>query len=286
MMCGVNSVPNGNDYLIELERVSFAYPGGPPVIRDLSAGVRRGEFIAVMGPNGSSKSTLAGLAAGLLAPGAGRVLVDGLDTAVPAAREEVRLRVGLVLQNPENQIVAARVEEDIAFGPENLNLPPDQVRRRVERALVTVGLDRLRDRPPHLLSGGEKQRLAIAGLLALQPSCLVLDEPTAMLDPPGRRGVLRVLRDLTAGGTTVLLVTHHMDEAPLADRIWVLENGALLADDIPPVVFGRPKLLDRLGLALPPAAELARRLAEKGAAVPEGIVQKEEMVRYLCRVLK
>lgn len=256
------------------------------MIRDFGAVVRRGEFIALIGPNGSGKSTLAGLVAGLLVPGTGLVTVDGLDTADPAAKDEIRRRVGLVLQNPDNQVVAARVEEDVAFGPENLNLPPAEVRRRVEYALGAVGLEHLRDRPPHLLSGGEKQRLAIAGLLALRPRCLVLDEPTSMLDPPGRREVLQVLRDLAAAGTAVLLVTHHMEEAAGAGRVWVLGEGRLLADGSPAGVFGRPELPDRLGLALPPAAELARRLAACGAEVPAGIVNMEDMVRYLCHALR
>ncbi|KJS71383.1 MAG: cobalt transporter ATP-binding subunit [Desulfotomaculum sp. BICA1-6] len=279
-------MPGSNDYLIQFEHVSFAYPGGGSVIHDFSAGVRRGEFIALIGPNGSGKSTLAGLAAGALRPAAGWVRVDGMDTADPSVMGAIRRRVGLVLQNPDNQLVAARVEEDVAFGPENLNLPSPEVRRRVEYAIAAVGLDRLRDRPPHLLSGGEKQRLAIAGLLALEPSCLVLDEPTSMLDPRGRREVLGVLKNLVAKGTTVLQVTHHMGEAAEAGRVWVLAEGKLQADASPGTVFSRPELLQRLGLTLPPAAELAGCLAARDINVPAGIVNLEDMVHFLCRALK
>ncbi len=275
-----------NDYLIQLEGVSFAYPDGGPVIREFSAGVRRGEHIALIGPNGSGKSTLAGLAAGVLRPTAGRVMVGGMDTADQLRAGAVRRRVGLVLQNPDNQLVASRVEEDVAFGPENLNLPGTEVRRRVEYALEAVGLDLLRDRPPHLLSGGEKQRLAIAGLLALEPACLILDEPTSMLDPLGRREVLRVLKNMTAKGTAVLQVTHHMDEAAEADRVWVLAEGGLAVDANPREVFSRPGLLGPLGLALPPAAEVAACLAGQGVDMPAGIINLEDLVCYLCRALK
>lgn len=279
-------MPGTQDCLVKLEGVTYAYPGGGPVIRGVSATLHRGELTALTGPNGSGKSTLAGLVAGLFVPGAGRVLVDGLDTADGANRERIRRRVGLVLQNPDNQFVASRVDEDVAFGPENLNLPPQEVRRRVEYALEAVGLEHLGERPPHLLSGGEKQRLALAGLLALRPRCLVLDEPTAMLDPPGRRDVLRVLRRLAGEGTAVLLVTHHMEEAAAAHRVWVLADGTLVADDTPRALFGRQAGPDARVPALPPAAELARRLSARGASVPAGIINLEDMVHFLCRALR
>ncbi len=287
-MVGVGFMPVARDYLVQLEDVTFSYPGGGTVIRNFNAGLRRGEIVALIGPNGSGKSTLAGLVAGLLVPQTGRVLVDGMDTADASALLEIRRRVGLVIQNPENQVVAARVEEDVAFGPENLNLPQAEVRRRVKYALEAVGLQHLRDKPPHMLSGGEKQRLAIAGLLALLPRCMVLDEPTAMLDPPGRREVMRVLRDLSAGGTAVLLVTHHMDEAAGADRVLVLgQNGTLLEDNNPGVVFYRRELLRRLGLAAPPVFELARLLEDKGFKMPPGgITSKEDLVQFICHALK
>jgi len=277
-----------NRPLVELKGLSYTYPGSDrPVFKDIHATVCRGEFIAVIGPNGSGKSTLARLISGLLQPTGGKVIIDGLEAGDPAAGDAIRQRVGLVVQNPDNQLVAAVVEEDVAFGPENLNLPPVQVRRRVDDALDAVGLQHLRRRPPHLLSGGEKQRLAIAGLLALKPSCLVLDEPTSMLDPLGRQGVLQVLRSLAGAGKAVVMVTHHMDEAARADRIWVLGNGVLAADDSPGTIFGREhRLLSSLGLGLPGMAELACCLANRGVALPPDIVVIEDLVDYLCRVLK
>ncbi|TYO93817.1 energy-coupling factor transporter ATPase [Desulfallas thermosapovorans] len=280
-------MPGQRNLLIELQRVSYSYPAGnSPVLQDINARVEKAQFIAVIGPNGSGKSTLARIMAGLLTPTGGRVLVDGMDTAVPDTRKEIRRRVGLVLQNPENQLVAAVVEEDVAFGPENLGLPPGQVRHRVEEALSAVGLGKMRQRPPHMLSGGEKQRLAIAGILALRPLCVVLDEPTSMLDPLARQEVFQVLRRLAAGGTAVVLVTHHMDEAAVADRVWVLGHGSMLADDKPAAVFSEVKLLHDLGLALPEAGELARCMAGHGLEPPAGICTLDDMVEYLCSVLK
>ncbi len=280
-------MPGQSNLLIELQSVSYAYPGSKfPVLQDICLHVGKAEFISVIGPNGSGKSTLARLISGLLLPSAGRVLVDGMDTGTAETRKEIRRRVGLVLQNPDNQLVAAVVEEDVAFGPENLCLPPAEVRRRVEDAMNAVGLSQLRRRPPHMLSGGEKQRLAIAGLLALCPSCVVLDEPTSMLDPMGRQEVLQVLRHLSDSGTAVILITHHMDEAADADRVWVLGKGGVLVDDEPEAVFSRVKLLHKLGLTSTSAGDLAYRLSEQGLELPNGIVTMEDMIDYLCSVLK
>jgi len=280
-------MPGQSNLLIELQSVSYAYPGSKfPVLQDICLHVGKAEFISVIGPNGSGKSTLARLISGLLLPSAGRVLVDGMDTGTAETRKEIRRRVGLVLQNPDNQLVAAVVEEDVAFGPENLCLPPAEVRRRVEDAMNAVGLSQLRRRPPHMLSGGEKQRLAIAGLLALCPSCVVLDEPTSMLDPMGRQEVLQVLRHLSDSGTAVILITHHMDEAADADRVWVLGKGGVLVDDKPEAVFSRVKLLHKLGLTSTSAGDLAYRLSEQGLELPNGIVAMEDMIDYLCSVLK
>ncbi len=280
-------MPGQSNLLIELQSVSYAYPGSQfPVLQDICLCVGRAEFISVIGPNGSGKSTLARIISGLLLPTGGRVLVDGMDTGTPKTRKDIRRRVGLVLQNPDNQLVAAVVEEDVAFGPENLCLPSAEVRRRVEDALNAVGLSQVRGRPPHMLSGGEKQRLAIAGLLALCPLCVVLDEPTSMLDPVGRQEVLQVLRHLSDSGTAVILITHHMDEAAGADRVWVLGKGGVLADDEPAAVFSRVKLLHELGLTSTSAGDLAYRLSERGLELPTGIVIMEDMIKYLCRVLK
>ncbi len=280
-------MPGQGSLLIELQNVSYAYQGSKyPVLQDICQHVGRSEFISVIGPNGSGKSTLARLMSGLLLPSGGRVLVDGMDTSSPDTRREIRRRVGLVLQNPDNQLVAAMVEEDVAFGPENLCLPSVEVSRRVEDALNAVGLSQVRGRPPHMLSGGEKQRLAIAGLLALRPLCMVLDEPTSMLDPVGRLEVLQVLRNLSDSGTSVVLVTHHMDEAAGSDRVWVLDKGKVLVDDEPAAVFSRVKLLHELGLTSTGAGELAYRLSERGLELPAGIVKMEDMIKYLCHVLK
>ncbi len=280
-------MPGPSSLLIELESVYYTYPGSKfAALQDICAHVGRAEFISVIGPNGSGKSTLARVMAGLLLTSGGRVLVNGLDTSRPESRQEIRRNVGLVMQNPDNQLVAAVVEEDVAFGPENLGLPSAEVFRRVEEALAAVGLSDMRSRPPHMLSGGEKQRLAIAGVLALKPLCVVLDEPTSMLDPLGRQEVLQVLERLAESGTTVVLITHHMDEAACADRVWLLDKGCLLFDAEPAALFGQLKLLHELGLTSTSAGELAYHLAEQGFALPAGIVTMEDMVKFLCRVLK
>ncbi|AGK99972.1 energy-coupling factor transporter ATPase [Desulfoscipio gibsoniae] len=280
-------MPGHSKLFIKLQNATYIYPGTEnPVLREINNNINAGEFIAVIGPNGSGKSTLARLIAGLLIPSGGHVLVDGMDTGLPSNSKKIRRQVGLVLQNPDNQLVAAVVEEDVAFGPENLGLPSAEVRRRVEEALAAVGLSQMRSRPPHMLSGGEKQRLAIAGLLALHPLCVVLDEPTSMLDPVGRQEVVQVLRHLADTGTAVVLITHHMDEAASADRVWALGRGGLLADAEPEVVFSQVKLLHDLGLTLTNTGELARCMTERGFELPTGIVTMEDMVEYLCRVLK
>ena len=280
-------MPGPSNLLIELQNVSYTYPGSKfPALQDIYGHVNRAEFIAVVGPNGSGKSTLARIMTGLLLTTGGRVLVNGLDTARSEVRQEIRRNVGLVMQNPDNQLVAAVVEEDVAFGPENLGLPSAEVSRRVKETLIAVGLSERRDRPPHMLSGGEKQRLAIAGVLALQPLCVVLDEPTSMLDPIGRQEVLQALRRLADSGTALVLITHHMDEAAEADRVWLLDNGRLLVDAEPAVLFGQIKLLHELGLTSTNAGELAYKLLEYGFTLPEGIVTMEDMINFLCLVLK
>ncbi|SFG95482.1 energy-coupling factor transport system ATP-binding protein [Desulfotomaculum arcticum] len=276
-----------NESTIALRNLAFKYPGSDRLIlNEINALIRSGEFLAVIGPNGSGKSTLARLICGLLRPTQGQVLVDGLSSADSRNQIEVRRQVGLVLQNPDNQIVAARVEEDVAFGPENLNLPSTEIHYRVNHALEKVGLGHLKDRPPHLLSGGEKQRLATAGLLALRPAFLILDEPTSMLDPIGRRGVLEVLRGLAAEGTAIVLITHNMDEAVVADRIWVLRSGQLVADGAPGSIFGDPVVSEKLEFELPRVTRLSNALAGYGLNVPAGIVNTDDMVCFLCRLFK
>lgn len=261
-------------------------PGERIALQDINGDIRQGELLAIIGPNGSGKSTLARHFNALLLPTRGTVTVNGLSTADPANRWKIRCRVGMVLQNPDNQLVAAVVEEDVAFGPENLGLPPEEVRRRVDRALALVGLGEQRLRPPHSLSGGQKQRLAIAGALAMKPSCLVLDEPTAMLDPAGRREVIQTLLSLNREeGLTVVLVTHFMEEAVLADRVWVLSGGRLVLEGTPAQVFSHREALQKIGLALPGPAELAWRLRNSGWPVPDGILTLDDLFACLAGLL-
>ena len=269
------------------ETAGSAIPPQPLVIAldGVSLEVYRGEFVAVLGANGSGKSTLARHLNALLLPDSGRVRVDGLDTSEAQNVWPVRERVSMVFQNPDNQIVAAVVEEDVAFGPENVGLPPAEIRRRVQEALETVGLFALRRRAPSALSGGQKQRLAIAGALALNPACLVLDEPTAMLDPAGRREVLSTVRSLNReAGVTVVYITHAMDEAALADRVVVLSRGKVALTGSPRAVLTRPEQLRPLGLEPPPGAVAADRLRRAGLRLPPDILTLEELVDALCRL--
>ena len=259
------------DPLVEVRGVTFAYPlpgGGRTIaLSDVSLTVREGEWLAVIGHNGSGKSTLAKLFNGLLIPGRGEVIVAGMSTRDLSLHREIRQVVGVVFQDPEDQIVATLVEEDIAFGPENLGLPREEVRRRVEASIEAVEVGELRLRPPHQLSGGQKQRVAIAGVLAMRPRCIVLDESTAMLDPEGRREVLGVTRRLHAAGTTVVLVTHFMSEAVLAERVVVLAEGKVALDGSPREVFAERERLRELDLDVPPVTAVALRGRAAGVAI-------------------
>jgi energy-coupling factor transport system ATP-binding protein len=260
--------------------VRFAYGEAAPALAGVSLSVSAGCFLAVIGANGSGKSTLARLLDGLLIPASGRVLVDGLDTA--QAPWEVRRRVGLVFQNPDNQIVASIIEDDVAFGPENLGIDPAEIRRRVDGALAAVGMTEHRRRAPDELSGGQKQRVAIAGAIAMQPRVLVLDEPTAMLDPSGRDEVLAVLDRLHRSGLTVILITHHMEEAARAERVVVMEHGRITDDGTPAEVFSRA----HASLDLPPAAQIAQALRDKGVRLPPGLVTIEELADALRPLMR
>lgn len=276
------------EVFIEVKGLTYVYGKGTAGERQALSGidlsVSRGEFLAVIGPNGSGKSTLARLINASLLPDEGNVLVNGLNTLREEYRWEIRRQVGMVFQNPDNQIVSALVEEDVAFGPENLGLPPDEVRERVDEALSLAGLAEHRCRPPHLLSGGLKIRLAVAGVLAMRPSCILLDEPTSMLDPRGRRSLMKTLARLNREeGITVLLVTHFMEEAAQAGRVLVLDRGKIALDGTPREVFFREDEVLRLGLDLPAAASLARRLKRRGLPVPNGILTVTDMVNFLCR---
>ncbi|BAD42027.1 energy-coupling factor transporter ATPase [Symbiobacterium thermophilum] len=281
-----------NPYIVA-EGVSYAYgreeaDGAAPVrlaLDGVDLDVRRGEFLAILGMNGSGKSTLARHLNALLLPRAGRVLVDGLDTREEANLWSIRDRVGMVFQNPDNQIVAAVVEEDVAFGPENQGLPSAEIRARVAEALEAVGMSEHRERSPHLLSGGQKQRVAIAGALAMRPACLVLDEPTAMLDPSGRAEVLAVVRRLNRElGMTVVWITHFMDEAVVADRVVVMAEGRVQMVGTPREVFAQADRIRALRLDLPPAVQAAERLRAQGVPLPRTILTLDELVEALCQL--
>lgn len=249
----------------------------------VSLDVAEGEFLAIIGRNGSGKSTLAKHLNALLIPDAGECLVAGMDTRTAEVLWDVRQTVGMVFQNPDNQIVASLVEEDVAFGPENLGLPPAEILRRVQSSLEMVGMSEYRLHAPHLLSGGQKQRVAIAGVLAMQPRCLVLDEPTAMLDPVGRSEVLAAVCKLhRQKGITVVLITHFMEEAVAADRVVVMDAGRIIMDSDPVTVFSQVDRIRALGLDVPIAADIAARLRCKGVAISAGIIRDEELAVALC----
>ncbi len=247
----------------------------------VSFSVEKGSFTAVIGQNGSGKSTLAKNINALLKPTSGRVLVDGLDTSDPDNLWKVRHKVAMVFQNPDNQIVSAIVEDDIAFGPENLGVPADEIRARVAFALDAVEMESYRKKAPHLLSGGQKQRIAIAGAVAMEPECIVFDEPTAMLDPRGRREVLEVIRRLNEKGITTILITHFMEEAAQADRVLVLDQGRIRMEGTPEEIFLRRDELKALALAVPATVELAHLLRERGLDVPEDCMTTEALAGWL-----
>ncbi len=272
---------------IEIENLSYAYPVNEgetprPALDGVSLRIEAGSFTAVIGRNGSGKSTLAKQLNALLRPDAGRVLVDGLDTADDAQIWEIRRRVGMVFQNPDNQLVSSIVEDDVAFGPENLGVPTEEIRERVDEALAAVSMEAQRQKGPHLLSGGQKQRVAIAGVLAMRPRCIVLDEATAMLDPKGRQEVMEILEHLHRQGITVVLITHFMEEAARAERIVVMSRGKVCMDGSPAEVFARGEELRALDLELPFAIDLAERLREGGLALPQGILTEDDLLEALC----
>ncbi|CCO07827.1 energy-coupling factor transporter ATPase [Desulforamulus hydrothermalis] len=276
---------SNKDKIIELRGVTFAYPetDNRPVLDNISLTVYAGEMLALLGPNGSGKSTLARLMNGLLLPTGGCVLINGIDTAREDARWEIKKQVGMVFQNPDNQLVAATAEEELAFGMENLGLAPQEMRQRIQTISARLQLQPLLAMPPHRLSGGQKQRLAVASVLVLQPQVLVLDEPTSMLDPAGRQEVLAELRRIKQDGQTVVLVTHDMTEALAADRVVVLEQGKIVFEGTPRACFSDAAWLTDQGLAVPPAVELAHRIRQKGLAVPKDLFQVADWVDFLCQ---
>ena len=277
---------------IHVENVTFRYGTDDPLslkeaLSGVSLAVEKGEFVALLGHNGCGKSTLAKHFNAMLLPTSGKVFVDWMDTTEEALKYEIRRRVGLVLQNPDNQLVASIVEEDVAFGPENLGVPPKEIRQRVDDALKAVEMYDYRLAAPYKLSGGQKQRVAIAGIIAMQPECIVLDEPTAMLDPRGRTEVLDTIHKLNQElGITIVLITHYMDEAVTADRVVVMDSGRILTEGTPKEVFSKVELLKQHHLDVPQATELCYRLRACGCQVPLGILDAEECVGILEKLLE
>lgn len=280
--------------IISAQNVEFHYENDPEdktppkqVLKNVSLDIERGQFTAILGHNGSGKSTIAKHMNGILLPCGGKVYVDGIDTCDEERIFDVRQRVGMVFQNPDNQLVATIVEEDVAFALENLGVPTDEMRQRVDDALKSVGMYEYREHSPHQLSGGQKQRIAIAGIIAMRPDCIVLDEPTAMLDPKGRKEVLRTIRKLNHDfGITAVLITHYMEEAAQADRIVVMDNGEILMDDIPKNVFSNVELMKRIGLDVPQVTELMYLLGQSGLPSDTHIISEEECADALFSLLK
>ena len=276
--------------IIKTQDLHFSYSttdGSSPVVLDgVDLNIEKGSFVAVLGHNGSGKSTLAKHLNAILLPSGGKVYVNGVDTGDEARLLDIRRTVGMVFQNPDNQIVANVVEEDVAFAPENLGVPPDEIRRRVDDALKAVGMYEFREHAPHLLSGGQKQRIAIAGVIAMQPECIVLDEPTAMLDPIGRADVMRTIKQLNREkGVTVVIITHHMDEAAQADRLVVMAKGKVVADGTPKEVFQNVEGLKAVGLTVPDTTELMYQLSQCGLDAPLDALSDEECAQALIKLL-
>ena len=279
--------------ILSARDVSFAYDNyeekklPPVVLEDISLDVQPGEFVAVLGHNGSGKSTLAKHFNAILLPTSGTVYVGGIDTKEEDRLYDIRQTAGMVFQNPDNQLVATIVEEDVAFALENLGVPPEEIRRRVDESLKAVGMYEYREHSPHQLSGGQKQRVAIAGVIAMRPKCIVLDEPTAMLDPQGRREVLQTIRQLgDQFGITVVLITHYMDEAARCDRVVVVDNGKIILDGIPRKVFSHVEQLKSVGLDVPQVTELAWLLRQDGYDLPDDIIFEEECVQAIEKLLE
>lgn len=281
--------------LIQVEHLSFSYdeeevPNKHYVLKDVSFEIAAGEFVSILGHNGSGKSTLAKLLNMILVPDGGRIIIDGTEITSEELSEEalfeIRRKIGMVFQNPDNQLVATIVEEDVAFGPENLGIEPSEIRARVDEALLTVGMSEYARHEPHRLSGGQKQRVAIAGIIAMLPSCIVFDESTAMLDPQGRREVMATIHKLNREkGITVLHITHHMDEAISADRVIVINEGEIALDGTPKAVFSQVEKLRSVGLDVPQVTELFYDLSREGIVLPSDILSEEEGAERLASLL-
>lgn len=277
--------------IIRSEDLTFSYTTdnstAKTALSDINISVKQGEFLTILGHNGSGKSSLAKHFNAILLPCGGKVYVNELDTADEKLLLEIRRTCGMVFQNPDNQIVATITEEDVAFGPENLGLPRDDIRKRVDGALKTVGMYEYRNHAPHLLSGGQKQRIAIAGVIAMRPKCIVLDEPTSMLDPAGRRDILEILNKLNKDyGITVVLITHHMIEAVNSDRIIIMDSGKIVLEGTPKEIFPQVETLKKLGLTVPQTVELMYELNKQGFSLPLDSISEDECVTALTSALK
>lgn len=278
---------NSGEVLFDIRHVSHTFETEEgkafDALKDVTAQIKKGEFTAIIGTNGSGKSTLARHLNALLLPTEGELIVEGMRTSDAGRVWDIRQKVGMVFQNPDNQLVAAVVEEDVAFGPENLGVPPEEIRERVDLALEKVGMISYRKQAPSMLSGGQKQRVAIAGVLAMKPDCIVLDEPTAMLDPKGRKEVMDTIHELNKKeGITIVLITHFMEEAVTADHILVIDRGVLKMEGTPREIFSQADKVTEIGLDVPVPADLARRLRKKGMAVSERCMTDEELGEALC----
>jgi energy-coupling factor transport system ATP-binding protein len=276
--------------MVECKDLVYKYAGnegepGKIAVDGVNLAVKKGEFLVVLGRNGSGKSTLAKHVNALLLPSGGKMYVDGLDTSDAKDLWNIRNKAGMVFQNPDNQIVATIVEEDVAFGPENLGVEPSEIRRRVDDSLKKVDMFDYRRHAPHLLSGGQKQRIAIAGILAMRPECIVFDEPTAMLDPSGRKEVMRTIKDINKNfGITIILITHFMEEAAQADRIIVMDQGSIILEGTPREIFSQVPVMKRIGLDVPQVTELAYELKNSGIGIDSNILSIDEMVNALCQL--
>ena len=291
-----------DNIIIKTENVGFTYNDGvddqasfadkfQPVLKNVSLNIRRGEYVAVLGHNGSGKSTFAKLLNLILTPTVGKIYIDGIDITNPDMTEDevfdIRRKVGMVFQNPDNQLVATVVEEDVAFGPENLGLPREEIRRRVVNALNVVGMQDYTHHAPHKLSGGQKQRVAIAGIIAMKPEIIVFDESTAMLDPLGRKEVVNIMEKLNREEKiTVINITHYMDEAARADRIIVINDGEVIVDDVPKKVFSKTELLHSVGLEAPQSVELISELRKIGMNITDEVLTEEECINSILNYLK
>ena len=278
---------NSGEVLFDIRHVSHTFETEEgktfDALKDVTVQIKKGEFTAIIGTNGSGKSTLARHLNALLLPTEGELIVEGMRTSDAGRVWDIRQKVGMVFQNPDNQLVAAVVEEDVAFGPENLGVPPEEIRERVDFALEKVGMTSYRKQAPSMLSGGQKQRVAIAGVLAMKPDCIVLDEPTAMLDPKGRKEVMDTIHELNkTEGITIVLITHFMEEAVTADHILVIDKGVLKMEGTPREIFSQADKVTEIGLDVPVPADLARRLRKKGMAVSEKCMTDEELGEALC----